>query len=296
VIERDDVIEDELFPFYALDALTDEERQQVDDYVAGNPEAAARLRALLAGATELAASTAPLPPSPAIKSRLMARVEADLTPTAAPVAPRPAPATTRRRVEEPKPRFDLHSFFFGRALGFAALLLLLGAFGLWRFWQQNNDLRNQLAAVEERAAALQAEADQLRSINATLWGELAARDEVLAQHRQPGAVTFAIGDATGDHPAAVGTVTLSPTGEGATLAVANLPPPEAGTTYQAWLIVGETPVSAGTFTVDAAGSGILAIPSATPGAFGAVGVSLEPAGGSETPTPDQIVLFGNVSS
>jgi len=38
-MERNDRIEDELFPFYALDALTDDERAEVDAYVAANPAA-----------------------------------------------------------------------------------------------------------------------------------------------------------------------------------------------------------------------------------------------------------------
>ena len=73
--------------------------------------------------------------------------------------------------------------------------------------------------------------------------------------------------------------------------MANLPPPETGTTYQAWLIVGGAPVSAGTFDVDASGRGLHHI-AATTGSFDAVGVSLEPAGGSDQPTPDQIILLG----
>ena len=35
-MERNTRIEEELFPFYVLDALTAEERREVDDYVAGN--------------------------------------------------------------------------------------------------------------------------------------------------------------------------------------------------------------------------------------------------------------------
>ena len=33
---------EELLPFYALDALTDEERELVESYLAGHPEARAR--------------------------------------------------------------------------------------------------------------------------------------------------------------------------------------------------------------------------------------------------------------
>lgn len=289
-MERNDRIEEELFPFYALDALTDEERAEVEAYVAGNPEARARLDEALEGAAALAMTAAPLAPSPEVKARLMARVDADLALENL-AAPRRAAAAPPRPPAPATRRFSLGDFFLGRSLGFAALLILLGAFGLWRLWQQSGDLRAQLAAQEARTAALQAELDQLRTDNAALREELATREEILARFQQPGAVTFTLGDPAGERPAAGTITTHSDSGE-MLLTVANLPPPPPGTTYQAWLIVGETPVSAGTFAVDENGRGIHEIPDAPPGSFDAVGVSLEPAGGSQQPTPENIVLVG----
>jgi anti-sigma-K factor RskA len=138
---------------------------------------------------------------------------------------------------------------------------------------------------------LQSELDSLRAANDALRAELAGRDALLAQYRQPGAVTIAIGDATGEHPNAIGTLTLQPDSGAATLSVANLPPLDETQTYQAWLIVEGAPVSAGTFNVDQSGAARHAISGAAPGSFEAVGVSIEPAGGSEQPTPDQIILL-----
>ena len=290
-MERNTRIEDELFPFYALDALTDEERAEVEAYVAGNPEAVARLLAAQDAVTAFTAELEPVAPDPAVKARLMARI-GDET---APVTAAPQPAT--RHAPPPATRgFSLRDFFFGRALGFAVLLLLLGGFGLFRLWQQTNDLRAQVATLEAQTVALQSDVDRLQTTNDTLWAELAARDETLAQYRQPGAVTVAIGDATGEHPAAVGTLTILPDGDEVTLSVANLPPPPADSTYQAWLIVGGAAVSAGTFAVDTAGQGRHLITNAAPGTFEAVGVSLEPSGGSDQPTPGSIILLGSLDS
>jgi anti-sigma-K factor RskA len=310
-MERNDRIEDELFPFYALDALTDEERAEVESYVAGNPAAGARLEEAISAAASFVTAAEPLAPDPAVKARLMARIENEgvpqpvaspLTVPARPSASEDADSATRypppaTRPPPPATRgFTLRDFFFGRALGFAVLLVLLGAFGLWRLWQQSSDLRAQVAVLEQQAAALQGDIDRLQATNDVLWAELAARDEVLAQYRQPGAITVAIGDATGEFPAAVGTLTIGPDSDSATLSVANLPPVEQDTTYQAWLIVDGTPVSAGTFAVDAAGQGRHLIAGAAPGSFEAVGVSLEPAGGSDQPTPGNIILFGSLDS
>ncbi len=218
-MDRNDRIEDELFPFYALDALTDDERAEVDAYVVANPAARARLSALLADVAVLAELSAPLAPAPEVKTRLMARVAADMPP----------------------------------------------------------------------APALQTEVDQLRSFNTILLDELAVRDETLAYLAQPGAVTFALSDPSGERPTAAGTVTTAADGA-VTLAVMNLPPPESGQTYQAWLIVGQTPISAGTFAVDPSGRALYTIANPPAGAFDAFGVSLEPAGGSQQPT--EIVLLG----
>jgi len=301
-MERNDRIEDELFSFYALDALTDEERAEVDAYVAANPAARARLSAALADAAALVELSAPLTPAPEVKARLMARVKADAAlptadrrpltaeaaePTA--TADRRRPTADRRQTPPTGRRFGMRDFFFGRALGFAVLLLLLGAFGLWRLWSQSNDLQARVATLEQSNAALQAELDRARSVNTLLLDELAGRDETLAYLTQPGAVTFALSDPSGARPTAAGTVTT--TADGAvTLAVMNLPPPEADQTYQAWLIVGDTPISAGTFAVDATGRALLTLANPPAAAFDAFGVSLEPAGGSQTPT--EIVLVG----
>lgn len=297
-MERNDRIEDELFSFYALDALTDEERAEVDAYVAANPAARARLSAALADAAALVELSAPLTPAPEVKAQLMARIAADAA--AMPTADRQPPTAEATSTADRRPptaktapptrrRFGLRDFFFGRALGFAVLLLLLGAFGLWRLWSQSNDLQARVATLEQSNAALQAELDQARSVNTLLLDELTGRDETLAYLTQPGAVTFALSDPSGTRPAAAGTVTT--TADGAvTLAVMNLPPPEADQTYQAWLIVGDTPISAGTFAVDATGRALVTLANPPAAAFDAFGVSLEPAGGSQTPT--EIVLLG----
>jgi anti-sigma factor RsiW len=55
---------EELLTFYALDAVTDAERQQVEAYVAANPEARLRLDAMLSTASALAYASEPLDPPP----------------------------------------------------------------------------------------------------------------------------------------------------------------------------------------------------------------------------------------
>lgn len=299
-MERNQRIEEELFPFYALDALTDEERAEVDGYVAGNPEAAARLAAMMPAAADLVAATTPVAPSSAVKSGLMARVAADLAAEAgagevrATVSAKTPPPRPARPVAgaQSAPRRAWWDRLAPAVAAFALVALLASAVLAVRLSRQVSDLRGQIAALEAGDETLRAEVGALQTENETLRRELAARDDLLAQYIRPGAVTVAIGDATGDHPTAAGTLTTDPTTGSATLRVANLPPLDPGTTYQAWVIVGETPVSAGTFAVDENGAGTHVFSGELPGDFDAIGVSLEPEGGSPAPTPGNIILLG----
>jgi hypothetical protein len=160
--------------------------------------------------------------------------------------------------------------------------------------QQLNDIRARVQTLQDEAIALQAQMDNLEAENAALEQRLAEQEAVLATYRQPGTVTIAFGDATGENPTAVGTLTLEPETQTAVLVANNLQPLERRSVYQLWLIRENTPVSAGTFTVDEAGSGSLTVSAVQPG-FDAIGVSMEPEGGSEQPTPGKIVLLGTVS-
>lgn len=64
--------------------------------------------------------------------------------------------------------------------------------------------------------------------------------------------------------------------------------PPAGSTYQAWYIDGDGPRSAGTFDASGAATAFLLDGSLTDGT--AVGVTVEPDGGSDAPTTDPILV------
>ncbi len=295
-MERDQRIEEELFPFYALDALTDEERAEVDAYAAANPEAAARLAVLAQDAAGLALMTTPITPSPTVKADLMARVAADSR-AAPPPLPLPSPRPTPRPVARPEPtRRRWGSWVPAAGFVVAVLALIIAAGAILNLNRQNARLETAIAGLESTIAGLQAEMGTLRTRNGELQDQLQAREDQLAAYLAPGTITVALGDITGLHPDSVGTLTLHPDDDTATLHVANLPALDETQTYQAWLIADGTPVSAGTFNVDASGAATHAIGDAAPGSFEAIGVSIEPAGGSDQPTPDQIILHAGLTS
>ena len=129
-------------------------------------------------------------------------------------------------------------------------------------WAVN--LRNDRDAIENRlAVALQENAEIRRRANAT-------RYELSPTAQGP------------ENASGVAFFSLSGSG---VLTVANMPLPDDGQVYQLWYLAGDmhAPVPGGTFTVDAQGVGFTLIP-ADAGEFRAIGVSLEPGGGSTVPT------------
>ncbi len=70
---------------YALDALSDDERAQVEDALASSPELRSETDSLRETALQLAYSTDPIEPPASLKASLMAQIQN--TPQAAPIAP-----------------------------------------------------------------------------------------------------------------------------------------------------------------------------------------------------------------
>jgi anti-sigma-K factor RskA len=300
---------DELLPFYALDAVSDDERAAVEAYLAAHPAAQAEVNALRATVAQLPALSDPVMPDPEVKRALMARVEADAAAKAG--ASRAAPSPAKKQAAAPAPKRSFWDWFWpGLALGATAAALMAVIWG-GRLLDRTNDLSSQVAGLQESAASMQAELEALQgrlaeaeqvatgaqaqlseaqTENATLREQLQQQQDVLASYQAPGTVTMAVGDATGENPLAAGTLILTADGP-ACFTAANLLPLAADQTYQLWLIDGQTPIDAGTFLVDETGAGTLTV-ARLPDSFDAIGVSIEPAGGSETPTVDQIILLG----
>lgn len=70
----------------------------------------------------------------------------------------------------------------------------------------------------------------------------------------------------------------------------DLPPLETGRVYQLWLVHSGTPLSFGTFTVDSNGQAVLIFNSSQPiGQYDSIGVTVEPEGGSDSPTTTPVM-------
>lgn len=91
-----------------------------------------------------------------------------------------------------------------------------------------------------------------------------------------------------------GTFAVAAASQQAQLEVTGLPPLPAGQVYQLWLLEGDTPISVGTFSVDAQGRGYLEFNGlAWSPEYQTVAITTEEQGGSISPT-SSIVLAGGL--
>jgi anti-sigma-K factor RskA len=252
---------EELFPFYALDALNDDEKELVEAYLHEHPEARQEVEELKRAASSLPYGVTPVEPSPRSKELLIKRVAADQRPS-------------RVAREQPAPSRGLgwENFLRVFSLGAAALAIL------WAIIlnAQVASLRNQIAALNQ---ALAVQSNAIQQINANL-----------PQVPASGAITVSL-KGTEVQPQAQGQLIADPDSQSAVLVITNLTPLEPGRTYQVWLIQGDAPQSAGLLQVDENGQGVLVVTSAAEiGSFDALGISIEPDEGSLQPTGDIVVL------
>jgi anti-sigma-K factor RskA len=180
--------------------------------------------------------------------------------------------------------------FFLRSLattGAIAAIAFLAVIS-WQLRNQVSQLSAQLTTVQGQLAQLQTENAQLQQVNVELQQQLRNQDaqwEVIANPHQVIALA-----STPDAPSASGAFFLRDN-EGV-LILHGLPPLAEDQTYQLWILPPEGPsIPADLLAIDDTQAARLAvnIPPEQSDLVG-IGVSREPAGGSQTPTT--IVLLG----
>ena len=252
----------DLAPLYAVDALEPAERAGFEEHLAQCPRCRAEVDAYSDAAAGLAAGTAQAPP-PALRSAVLSAVHGTRPhPSATPEAEAhsgagPFPDAGARTDAEPLPRtvsLDERRRRRGRLLlaAAAAAVLLPGiAVGGWTLGVQSEQRQQEQAAARE-----QDREDRLLSAP-----DLAAqRVEVSGE------------------PA---TLIVSRDQDAALFVAGALPDPGPGREYQLWLLEGETAIPDARFS---GGSDVSIWLTGDISRAGNVALTVEPAGGSETPT------------
>jgi anti-sigma-K factor RskA len=259
---------EELFAFYALDALNNEEKELVEAYLKEHPEARQQIEEMGSAVSALSYGVPPVDPSPRSKETLMRRVAADQR------------ATSSMREQESRPRvMRLGNIFQAFSMGVAIVAIVWAVILNTQLAQLRNEVLTLRNAIVAQANSLEQINQSVDQINAKLPQEI------------PSAVVTISLKGTDVQPQAQGQLIVDPNSESAVLVIAGLDQLEAGKTYQVWLIDGGTPVSAGLLTADENGQGVFIVTSeAAIGSFNALGISIEPEGGSPQPTGDIVVL------
>ncbi|MEM7115261.1 MAG: anti-sigma factor [Chloroflexota bacterium] len=297
---------EELFPFYALDALSDEEKAEVDAYVAANPDARARLDEMLQTADFLPFEAQPITPRPEIKEKLMARVQMDKELTAV-SQPAPSTPTFIQRLQE-----IWHGFRLSPALPIlAGLAIMIAAFA----FAQLNQVRGEMMLLEEQTAVLQEQITQQQAtitdleIDVAEQADLIARQELTVQILEeqiinqegtlallidPDAQLAQIASHNGD---ITGHLLYEEGGETAVFLIRDLPELSANETYQAWFIHTDgTFLNAGQLPATDAGHTVQVELDQAVASFAGFGVSVEQKDGSDGLTvPTDVVMVGELA-
>jgi anti-sigma-K factor RskA len=228
---------DDLKEAYALGALSEQERREVEDYLEEHPELHAEVDDLESTANLLALAPQEHEPSPKLRRDLLNRISSS------------SPGTTLSA--DPAPRQSgLRRLFGPGGLAAAAVLALvtIGMFTWNAYLQEENQTLQGKLEGQQKSYALQSTGTAQE-----------VRGEVVR-----------LGD------------------ERAVLVADNLPSPPEGETYQAWILREDVPKPAGLFEPNDTGAAAAPLEGSIAGAD-AVAVTVEPSGGSTSPTTDPLM-------
>ncbi|WP_411373752.1 anti-sigma factor domain-containing protein [Arthrobacter sp. MPF02] len=247
----------DLAELYALDAVTDQERQAIEDYVSTAPEAErAAFLARVRQARETLAMTFRVEEEP--PADLFNRIVAQL------------PADTAQHGEKPDAGTTVP--LSGRAAVPGTADELAAA------RQRRKERRGPAGARRWLAGVAAAAAVALGGVGVGSY--IADQNDPLKQVVRAGDLREASVDVSGGGTA---TLLISPSEDAAVVKMNGVPAPPEGKVYQMWLIPkdGSAPVSQGLMDEDA-----LSKPAVVQGisSAAALGITVEPVGGSQSPT------------
>ncbi|MCL4302906.1 MAG: anti-sigma factor [Anaerolineae bacterium] len=177
---------EELFPFYALGALSDDEKAQVEAYVAVNRAAQGRLVEACQITSALPYAARPARPSPQVKLALLNRINAEKRQPR--LQPAPFPAVRRPSFWERLWQTPQWNWAMPALVGLSLLLALLA--GSWavllngqisQVQQQNLAFEHELSRQNETLAAVLERMGPFQQENAALKNEVGAQKAALAK-------------------------------------------------------------------------------------------------------------------
>lgn len=249
---------------YVLGLLSEREIAEVEQYIAHFPELKAELSSIEEALERYAMATA-IDPPPGLEQSILNTIRSEKI----------TPSTSTNQVS--KGSTSAWPWILG-------LLALAAAAAAFYFFSQLSDVRQDLQDAKDQNQQLLLDCDTIRQ-NAQQTSQMIAylRATQTRQIEMKG---------TALSPSSKAIVFWNDDQDAAYLDVRQLPEPPSDKQYQLWAIVDGTPVSMGVFEIGAQFDGLQSVPFIeNPQAFA---VTLEPRGGSENPTLEQMYVIGEV--
>ena len=265
---------------YAVDALPDDERVRFEAHLAVCDACAQEVHELQTTASRLGATAVAAPP-PQLRDRVLAQIDTVRQ-------ERPRGADDVAPVDELAARRGVPRWV-AAGLGAAAAVLLVGVAGLGAVVVE---LRSQVGELEVVAASAEQAGARMAALTERLE-ELEARESEVVVTTSALADVLAAPDAVNvivEHDEVVGRVVASPTRGEAVFVADGWEPAPHEHTYELWLISDDRVVPAGLFDPDERGRATRVLTGDISSAR-AVGVTIEPEGGSPTPSDEPIMVL-----
>lgn len=257
---------------HALGALDAGEVRRVEEHLATCAECRAELDEWRDTAGALAYTVNPAEPSPALRSRILDSVRLNNASPAQAIT-ETQKASSSNVIPMPRPRRGRAQVFGAIAASLAVIALAASLFLAWRL----NQTERELARYHQAVDVLAREASEERRARELLTSPESQSALLAGTNMAPSARAHLAFDRRTGH---------------AMLFAYDLPPAPAGKAYQLWFISGGKVMPGRVFTPDQSGSAMIneQVPVASLGASSIFAVTLEPAGGVQTPTGEKYLL------
>ena len=265
--------------FYAMDALSEAERREVEKMLEQYDELKQELIEIQETLESYALLHSVSPPSNVLDS-LMASVEEKVTPLTLKKPPPSSSTSMNYELEKSKNTIKRLQRFQYLAVA-ASILLALSAALNWKYYTALEKAQTEIAFLTQEQETLANNFNSMQAKYNLVSGEL----EVL-QNPNNRIVKMAGNE---NHPETKAYVYWNVESQEVYVKIAELPNPPTEKQYQLWALKDGKPIDAGVFDVE---NGLLKVKNIE--AADAFAVTLEPKGGSEQPTLEDLYMIGEV--
>jgi len=271
-VETREYIETGTLELYVAGLLSVEEMRDVELKACQYPEIKTELESLQASLEKYATRYAMQPPA-GLKERIMKAVDGE---------GENERGKTKTIVREISSSRQASPWYLAAA---SIALLIVAAIIAYRYAAQVTQYKQQVAQLTEQQSSMQREMEATKE-------SISKYNEQLAMLSDPNTVKIAM-KGTAKSPESLAMIYWNRQSQAVYLDIKDLPPAPSDKQYQLWFIdPSNKPVSAGVFDMKT-GEWIRMVNAPAAVAFA---VTLEPRGGSQNPTLDQMYVIGTVSS